>query len=138
MHESSRNNIIFAGRQYPFPSKNGIDIALNIYNNLIVSYREKDTNDWYYDYAKYAPWESNYVSAIQTKEEKKGYLTKLATRYLLYGSELLSIDDIVVEGSCALNYNDILKSTCYTEPYYAIFDKSMSITSSYTALASAS
>ena len=124
MHESSRNNIIFAGRQYPFPSKNGIDIALNIYNNLIVSYREKNINDWYYDYAKYAPWESNYVDTIQTKEEKKGYLTKLSTRYLLYGSELLSIDDIVIEGPCALNYNDILKSTCYTEPYYAIFDKS--------------
>ena len=125
MHESSKHNIIFAGRQYPFPSKNGIDIALNIYNNLIVSYNEANNSSWYNIYTKYAPWESNYIGAVRPKEDEEDCLIKLSTRYLLYGGELLSIDDIVVEGQCALNYNDILKSTCYTEPYYAIFDKSI-------------
>lgn len=121
MHESEKVNLIFAGRQYPFPSKNGIDIALNIYNNLIVENKHR-ANDWYYtSYAKYSPWQKNYI----TKYPIEDHYIKLNSRYFLYGGEILDIEDVVIEVADSLNYNDILKSTCYTEPYYAIFDDSI-------------
>ena len=49
-------------------------------------------------------------------------VVSLATRYIVYDNQLVDIRRVVREGPNCLNYNDILKSTCYKYPYYAIYD----------------
>ena len=88
------DKIIFAGRQYPFSSKSGIDTILNIYNNTYVPYDATDLTEAH----------------------------ALSGKYLVYANQLIEIGKVVKEGYNALNYNDVLRSTCYRYPYYAIYD----------------
>ncbi len=120
IHASGNDKIIFAGRQYPFSSKSGIDTVLNIYNNLMTS--EIGYNYW--SCRKYGPWKNDYVDSYTPVDSKEPYdLINLDTRYLIYENKLVDIEDVVKDGSSyALNYNDVLRSTCYKYPYYAILN----------------
>lgn len=118
IHAAENDDIMFAGRQYPFSSKSGIDTVLNIYNNLMIA--EKPFG---YGTYKYAGWRADYVDSYVPYDAISMDVTyDLATRYLVYDNQLVDIRNIVKEGHNCLNYNDILKSTCYKYPYYAIFD----------------
>ena len=115
IHASEDDEIMFAGRQYPFSSKSGIDLVLKIYNNLMY----QSVPNLYYRH-KYTGWKADYIDsyvpfgATDYSDQKE-----LAYRYLVYHQELIRIDDLVEEGYNALNYNDVLQSTCYPYPYYA-------------------
>jgi hypothetical protein len=102
--------MIFAGRQYPFMSEKGLETDLNIYNNILVE-KTEIVSMWRND-PKFDSFRNEYVTKTET--------THFATRYLVYNDYLLDIEDVVQEGTNALNYNDILFSSCYTKPYYAI------------------
>jgi hypothetical protein len=118
IHVAENDDIMFAGRQYPFSSKSGIDTVLNIYNNLMIA--EKPFG---YGTYKYSGWRADYVDSYVPYDATSMDVTyDLATRYLVYDNQLVDIRSIVKEGHNCLNYNDILKSTCYKYPYYAIFD----------------
>lgn len=117
IHVAENDDIMFAGRQYPFSSKSGIDTVLNIYNNLMI------TGPFGYGTYKYAGWRADYVdSYVPYDATSMDVSYDLATRYLVYDNQLVDIRNIVKEGHNCLNYNDILKSTCYKYPYYAILD----------------
>lgn len=114
IHASEDDEIMFAGRQYPFSSKNGIDLVLNIYNNLMY----QSVPNPYYRY-KYTGWSADYIDSYVPAEAPDCSNPKeLAYRYLVYYQELVRIDDLVQAGYNALNYNDVLQSTCYSYPYY--------------------
>lgn len=116
IHASDNDEIMFAGRQYPFSSKSGIDLVLNIYNNLM----HQSAPNLHYRY-KYMGWKTDYVdSYVPFGTTDCSNPIELAYRYLVYHQELIRIDDLVQEGYNALNYNDVLQSTCYSYPYYAI------------------
>lgn len=115
VHASEDDDIIFAGRQYPFNSKAGIDIVLNLYNNIIVEEGHRDIPYVIY-LNKYNRWSDTYIDSYVENDVQKA----LDTRYLIFNGALLSIDSALVEGMNALNYNDILRSSCYNYPYYAI------------------
>ena len=118
IHAAEDDKIMFAGRQYPFSSKSGIDTVLNIYNNMMQC--EKPFG---YGSYKYAGWRADYVDSYVPYDATSLEVSyDLSTRYLVYNNELVDIRKVVVEGPNCLNYNDILKSTCYKYPYYAIFD----------------
>lgn len=117
IHASTNDDIIFAGRQYPFSSKSGIDTVLNIYNNMMAlepsPYSYRFTN-------KYGPWRADYVDSYVPYDAAPDVEpTPLDGKYIVYSHELIEINQIVKEGYNALNYNDVLKSTCYNYPYYA-------------------
>ncbi len=121
IHVSEDDDIMFAGRQYPFSSKSGIDTILNIYNNLMMI-GVKD-HPWISSYRKYGGWRADYVdSYVPYDSENLDDARSLATRYIIYDNQLVDINRVVREGHNCLNYNDILKSTCYKYPYYAIYD----------------
>lgn len=121
IHAAEDDSIMFAGRQYPFSSKSGIDTVLNIYNNLMIA--GKRTNPWISSWYKYAGWRADYVdSYVPYDATDMENAVSLATRYIVYDNQLVDIRRVVREGSNCLNYNDILKSTCYKYPYYAIYD----------------
>lgn len=116
IHASEDDEIMFAGRQYPFSSKSGIDLVLNIYNNLMY----QSVPNPYCRY-KYTGWSADYIdSYVPAGAPDCSNPKELAYRYLVYYQELVRIDDLVQAGYNALNYNDVLQSTCYSYPYYAI------------------
>lgn len=122
IHASETDDIMFAGRQYPFSSKSGIDTVLNIYNNLMIS--EKLGSPFYYgNYHKYGSWRADYIdSYVPFDATDMENVIYLSGKYLVYANQLVDLNKVVLEGPNCLNYNDILKSTCYKYPYYAILD----------------
>ena len=121
IHAAENDDIMFAGRQYPFSSKSGIDTVLNIYNNLMMM--GKKEHPWISSWYKYGGWRADYVdSYVPYDATDMENAVSLATRYIVYDNQLVDINRVVREGPNCLNYNDILKSTCYKYPYYAIYD----------------
>lgn len=117
IHAATNDEIMFAGRQYPFSSKSGIDLVLKIYNNLIQTPNSPFFNHGH----KYYSWHSDYVDTY----ESQGLVNdtyKLDDKYLVINFKLIALHDVVTEGPNAMNYNDVLNSTCYTYPYYTIFN----------------
>lgn len=118
IHTNDTDDILFAGRQYPFSSKSGIDTVLNIYNNLIG---DKGNNP--YGRIKFGSWRADYIDAyVPYDADESEKPVHLDGKYLVYANQLIELNSVVREGANALNYNDILRSTCYTYPYYAIFN----------------
>ena len=119
IHAADDDSIMFAGRQYPFSSKSGIDTVLNIYNNLMMIGKD---HPWSIRYNKYGSWRADYVdSYVPFDATNMEASVSLNSQYLIYANQLIDLNKIVVEGPNCLNYNDILKSTCYNYPYYAIY-----------------
>ena len=116
MHVALNNDIMFAGRQYPFSSKVGLDTALNIYNDMYMR-KFPSTNVWSPGY-KYTPWRNNYITHVPFGEEES--LVPLNTRYLLFNHQLLDIEQVIIDPPGALNYNDLLSSSIYLKPYYTV------------------
>lgn len=119
VHVSENDNLMFAGRQYPFSSKNGIDVVLNIYNNLLA---EESNNKHLHWINKYSTWKSTYIDSITSTENGLEDIS-LEERYFLYGHELIGMNQAIKEGRNSLNYNDLLRSSCYKYPYYAILNE---------------
>ena len=111
IHASTNDCIMFAGRQYPFSSKSGIDLVLNVYNNI------GQFSSWH----KYTEWRADYVDSYVPFDSKDELFNErcLETKYVVYKDRLYALDDIVKPGHNSLNYNDVLYSTCYQRPYYA-------------------
>lgn len=121
IHASTDDELMFAGRQYPFNSKPGIDTVLNIYNNLIISEVRQDP--FSYHHVKYGGWRADYVDGyvpFDAAADTPPY--ELDGKYFVFCGKLLEINQVVKESFNTLNYNDVLKSTCYTYPYYAILN----------------
>lgn len=109
MHFSECNDMLFAGRQYPFSSQSGIDLALAIFKDL--EDRMNPHNSWAFE-----DWSDSY---IHEGTDQYGDSYRTSSRYLYAGAKFLDIKDVVVKGEGALNYNDVLDSTSYTKPFYA-------------------
>lgn len=119
IHSSTDDEIMFAGRQYPFSSATGINTVLNIYNNIF----QQNENNYppFGSYEKYRRWHSDYVDAYES-EDNPGQSYDLNERYLIYDRELIALSKVVKESYNTLNYNDVLRSTCYKYPYYTILN----------------
>ena len=113
IHTNDNDSIMFAGRQYPFSSKSGIDTVLKIYNDFF----EKD----YWGHLKYGSWRADYIDTyVPYDATDMSDVRDLAGKYLVYANQLVNIIDVVKDGPNAMNYNDVLRSTCYQYPYYAV------------------
>lgn len=117
IHTGEDDKVMFAGRQYPFASKTGIDTVLRMYNNMLLAEEPKKT---YYGNPIYGEWYNLYVDGVYRNPKDEESFFRLFSRYMVYNQELIDIDDAVRPGQNSLNYNDILHSTCYIYPYYAI------------------
>lgn len=122
IHAASNDDIMFAGRQYPFSSKSGIDTVLNIYNNLLAMEGKSSEYPWV-TVNKYGGWRADYVdSYVPYDAETNENCIELEGKYLVYAYQLVELNQVVKEGINALNYNDVLKSSCYSYPYYTILN----------------
>ena len=106
-------NIMFAGRQYPFSSKAGLDVILDKLNLLMN--RDIVQN------VKFEPWRNEYLTTWILDDKP----IDLEKRYFLdYNKEVVGLEDVVKDSSKSMHYNDLLFSSCYSLPWYSIAETS--------------
>jgi hypothetical protein len=118
LHAANNDNIMFAGRQYPFSSRNGIDQVLWIYNNLLCADLRDSDGRRRWSYNKYDRWHQEWISSYENEMDGVYLSEELDEKYFVYGGRLISIYDAIKPGYGALNFNDLLGSTIYTKPFY--------------------
>ena len=102
LHFSEDMEMMFAGRQYPFSSAQGMKMVKDIL--LKEAGFPFNWTDW--DNTK-----------IRTFSYNDGTNVQLDTDYLEIDGKLKDIRDVVKIGSGALNFNDVLNSTLYDPSY---------------------
>ena len=122
IHAQEDDQIMFAGRQYPFQSYDGLTQVLNVYNNLYQMDKGLES-PFAPCHHKYHSWRADYVNGyVPYDVPADAEPIPLDDKYLIYGNSLVALNDVVKAGPGAMNYNDILFSTCYEFPYYAILN----------------
>ena len=97
-------SMLFLGRQYPFTA----DQAANfITEKLLPSSR------LFPSYTTWTKWTSNVVKNV-TIDNTTHFLSQ---GYIPVGGKLKTYQDLIVPGKNALNFNDLLRSSCYTPMY---------------------
>jgi hypothetical protein len=107
LYLSDRWDMIFAGRQYPFSSKSGMDLSLEHFLPAIKA-NCNNFSHWKWDYI------DSYVS------EANGGTYGLTEKYIPIRGRLKVYDDMVENGENSLQFNDLLQSSTYHSPYYSL------------------
>lgn len=96
--------VVFAGRQYPFNSMDGMnfvkDVMLPKYGHL----------------GKFQEWMDTTMTSVSNKLNGKTFLTR--NPYILIGGYIRPLWQVVVNKSGSLQFNDLISSSTYT-PMYA-------------------
>ena len=104
-------NMLFAGRQYPFASKHGINIVLNYFSKL-------------FDTTYYKCWEDYRIGSVNLNANP----LSLVGDYVPVGRKLIALNQLIIDAKSkeneeALHYNDLLYSTVYKPIYAYSFEK---------------
>ena len=101
--------MVIAGRQYPFESEVGMDIVLKeLLPDAGICQKEYGVSDW-------TGWNNVLLSEINMTN---GLKISFDSPYIPVGFELMRLDELVIVGEGAKNFNDVLTSSCY-KPIYA-------------------
>ena len=104
-------NTMMAGRQYPF-----------IENSLLLYIRKEVENMFS---GKFSGWFDNYheydalKATIEDEDESNAYEIAYINRYIPVSGRLLRFNKFVKNGEGTLQYNDLLYSSTYENPYYS-------------------
>lgn len=115
LHFDEHLEVCFAGRQYPFSSEGALNTVKEIFSNEMAPYhigiwgekshREK-WNGWYNDYLK---------NALRADGEEE-YIEE--SRYCIINHGVYDRCTIIHDAEESRHFNDLLRSSCYEEPYY--------------------
>lgn len=129
LYVSDNRKMIMAGRQYPFATNDALSLIRETYLNLFTK-NEQDfwiggrERDYWID------WQNQYIESVQYPD---GDEFELYARYIALPGEIKRMRDLIIdvkpqgyeddddEDDTILHYNDLLRSTCYTEPYYCFY-----------------
>lgn len=110
LHYSQDERMIFAGRQYPFFSRAGMDKVLEEFTELDLK-----VHNFLYTYPM-GKWSEFYVDKVVNRD---GCSTFVPFRYLYSNGAILKLEGLIEKGVGALNYNDLLDSSTYIHPFFA-------------------
>lgn len=113
LHYSDNWDMVFAGRQYPFFSKNMLDFVLS---DLLPKTKLYDASDSEPFKSYWSKWSNKTITMVE--DNIAGEDLELTEKYIPVAGRLVSINSIVKDGRNTRHYDDILYSTCYT-PYYS-------------------
>ena len=98
-------NMMFAGRQYPFSSRTGIDYVLH----TLLPQAGLLRGDW-----------SNWSNEKMTNYERKdGLYISYPSPYIPLKEGLITMSDLITDAEHSRHYNDLLFSSCY-DPEYSV------------------
>lgn len=114
LYFNDANDMVFAGRQYPFASTSGLEIIRNHIKNIFyhsepLLYCSRSEENW-------SRWKTNIINSLD------GY--ELATNYLNVRGYIMEWDEVIKDNPYPLHYNDVLLSPHYKPPYM-IYDDSL-------------
>ena len=102
---SEKWDVLFAGRQYPFFSRSALDVVMDSLLQTTVG-----------GYGAWSQWHNDQINTYEYKDGGRdgGYL---AWQYICIAGEMFRLDEVVKDGEHSLQFNDLLRSSCY-KPYY--------------------
>jgi hypothetical protein len=104
LFEEDDAEALFAGRQYPFFSKDALEIIFQAYLEVIAPYHSRF----------WASWHSEYVTQFPFDQQRD---TDLIDRYVALGGRIYGMSDLVTDAKNAQHFNDLTRSSIY-KPYY--------------------
>jgi hypothetical protein len=117
IHLSDNWDIMFAGRQYPFTSNIGLNLAKKELIEPTLNVRFTDFTSQYF------------AGGIKLKMENENFLPsfdeELFDKYMVINSKAVPLKDVIVDVPGSLDFNDLLRSSCYI-PQYAYKVKEIS------------
>lgn len=114
---SDYRNALFAGRHYPFFSKN---LMHEVKSQWVKSFSNgyfRRHRAWVSDTDTWSSWHDDYFKRIHYKENDYSDGFTLSSRYVPMRDGIYSMDELVTDVDNSLHYNDLLFSSCYI-PYY--------------------
>lgn len=109
IHLSDNWDIIFAGRQYPFTSNVGLNLAKKELIEPTLNIRFTDFTNQYL------------TGGIKLKMEGENFLPSfeedLFGKYMVINSKAVPLQDVIVDAPGSLDFNDLLRSSCYVPQY---------------------
>lgn len=107
LHVSDNWDLVFAGRQYPFSSEQGVETLRKYFLTAI----KRDA--W-----TYCTWTDPIIKEVP---DSYGREYDLNDHYVAIRGNLHELRDIVIDCEHPLHFNDVLKSSCY-KPHYTAFN----------------
>ena len=109
IHLSDSWDIMFAGRQYPFTSNVGLNLAKKELIEPTLNVRFTDFTNQYL------------TGGIKLKMEDENFLPSfeedLFDKYMVINSRAVPLQDVIVDAPGSLDFNDLLRSSCYVPQY---------------------
>lgn len=109
IHLSDNWDIMFAGRQYPFTSNVGLNLAKKELIEPTLNVRFTDFTNQYL------------TGGIKLKMEGENFLPSfeedLSDKYMVINSKAVPLQDVIVDAPGSLDFNDLLRSSCYVPQY---------------------
>lgn len=109
IHLSDNWDIMFAGRQYPFTSNIGLNLAKKELIEPTLNIRFTDFTNQYL------------TGGIKLKMESENFLPsfeeELFDKYMVINSRAVPLQDVIVDAPGSLDFNDLLRSSCYVPQY---------------------
>ena len=110
LYLSDKWDCMFAGRQYPFFSGSALPVIRDWFMN---EFFKDDESHW-------TLWYNNLIldNGIDKEEEHwDNYQFEQSEAFIILGNQCYRMDELVIDSSYPLHYNDLLYSGCYI-PYY--------------------
>lgn len=117
LHFDTELNVVFAGRQYPFTSSGALDVVRQVFCDELV----KEQLSWRgMEKPKMSYWHNDYISDVfsyneHDEEDNDGIVED---SYCVINSKIYDITKIVTDAPNSKHFNDLLRSSYYTKPYY--------------------
>jgi hypothetical protein len=115
-----------AGRQYPFNNPDILEQVREIMINTIIPVEY----NWIGDKFRWSHWHNDQIKNYEYNsysEDNDNFILSNMFRYVVINGRFQDLNTMVMdsceEGIPPLHFNDLLRSSCYTEPYY-MFKKS--------------
>lgn len=115
LHFDNDYNVVFAGRQYPFTALGSLEVIRQVFlDHLMPLYRT-----WFGKMMKpdWSHWHNDYISEYQYSEHSEDSGSFMQD-YAIIDHGIYGMMNIITDAPQSRHYNDLLRSTCYTKPFY--------------------
>ena len=114
--------MVFAGRQYPFNTIEGLNMIVDKFFNSDCPYKKPNGRrvpNSEYIQNHWTHWTDYYIADF----EVNGIKFNLDNEYIPVGNGITNIFDLVEDKKGSKHYNDVLHSTCYKPMYSYLVEK---------------
>lgn len=103
--------MIFAGKQYPFSTESGMQLLIDkFFNGFGRAYRKPSNRRNKYEKARWSSWIDNHLTRMETNNIRFEFYND----YVPLNDGVLKITDLVKDANGSKQFNDVLRSSCYT------------------------